>query len=33
VVAGKSSRRKVVEVEGLDADELDRRLERASGTA
>lgn len=31
VVAGRSSRRKVVEVEGLDAAEADRRLEAASG--
>jgi hypothetical protein len=30
VVAGHSSRRKVVEVEGLEAPELDRRLEAAS---
>jgi uncharacterized protein (TIGR00251 family) len=29
VVAGRSSRRKVVEVEGLEAPELDRRLEAA----
>jgi uncharacterized protein len=29
VVAGHASRRKVVEVEGLDAPELDRRLEAA----
>jgi hypothetical protein len=31
VVAGHGSRRKVVEVEGLDAAEADRRLEAASG--
>jgi uncharacterized protein len=31
VVAGASGRRKVVDVEGLDADELDRRLARGSG--
>jgi uncharacterized protein YggU (UPF0235/DUF167 family) len=30
VVAGHGSRRKVVEVEGLEAPELDRRLEAAS---
>ncbi len=30
VVAGHGGRRKVVEVEGLDAAELDRRLEAAS---
>jgi uncharacterized protein (TIGR00251 family) len=29
VVAGQTSRRKVVEVEGLDAAELDRRLQAA----
>jgi uncharacterized protein len=31
VVAGTASRRKVVEVDGLDADELDRRLARGAG--
>jgi uncharacterized protein (TIGR00251 family) len=31
LVAGASGRRKVVEVGGLEADELDRRLARASG--
>ncbi len=31
VVAGASARRKVVDVEGLDAEELDRRLARGSG--
>ena len=31
VVAGAGSRRKVVEVAGLDDDELDRRLDEASG--
>jgi len=31
VVAGAGGRRKVVEVEGLGADELDRRLARAAG--
>jgi uncharacterized protein len=30
VVAGYAGRRKVVEIEGLDADELDRRLDAAS---
>ena len=30
VVAGQTGRRKVVEVAGLDADEIDRRLEAAS---
>ncbi len=29
VVAGKSKRRKVVEIEELDADEIDRRLDAA----
>jgi len=29
VVAGRASRRKVVEVEGLSADEIDRRLDAA----
>jgi hypothetical protein len=29
VVAGQTARRKVVEVEGLDASEIDRRLEAA----
>jgi uncharacterized protein (TIGR00251 family) len=31
VVAGASGRRKVLEVEGLDSAELDRRLARAAG--
>ena len=31
VVAGAGSRRKVLEVEGLDCDELDRRLAAAAG--
>jgi uncharacterized protein len=31
VVAGASGKRKVLEVEGLDAAELDRRLARAAG--
>jgi len=31
VVAGAGSRRKVLEVEGLDGDELDRRLAAAAG--
>jgi uncharacterized protein len=31
LVAGASSRRKVVEVEGLGADELDRRFARGAG--
>ncbi len=31
VVAGASGRRKVVDVEGLDAEELDRRLARGAG--
>ena len=31
VVVGASGRRKVVDVEGLDAGELDRRLARGSG--
>jgi uncharacterized protein len=33
VVAGGSGRRKVLEVEGLDTAELDRRLARAAGQA
>jgi uncharacterized protein (TIGR00251 family) len=31
VVAGAAARRKVVDVEGLDAEELDRRLARGAG--
>jgi hypothetical protein len=31
VVAGASGRRKVVEVDGLEAGELDRRLARGAG--